>query len=73
MIYMLQIFDRIFISKSILTLVNYIWNSNFILCNKCIKYLYSFSNSNFNGFEIEKKVNERLFYVGFEERLIKEC
>ena len=50
MIYMLQIFDRIFIKKYFNSCY-YIWNNNFILCNKCLKYLHSFSNCNFNGIE----------------------
>ena len=69
MIYMLQIFDRIFISKSILTLVTI---SGIIILFYVINALSTYIRSQIvisMGLKIEKKVNERLFYVGFEERL----
>ena len=69
MIYMLQIFDRIFISKSILTLVTI---SGIIILFYVINALSTYIRSQIvisMGLKIEKKVNEKLFYVGFEERL----
>ena len=68
---MLQIFDRIFISKSILTLVTI---AGIVLFFYIINAISQFVRSQVvisMGLALEKKVNEKLFYVGFEERLRK--
>ncbi|MAC66481.1 MAG: hypothetical protein CMK54_00480 [Proteobacteria bacterium] len=72
MLYMLQIFDRIFISKSVLTLVTV---SGIIVFFYIISALSSFIRSQIviaMGIKIEEKVNERLFLVGFKDRLKKD-
>ena len=71
MLFMLQIFDRIFISKSILTLVTI---AGIVIFFYVISAISQFIRSQVviaMGLKLEKKVNEKLFYVGFEERLRK--
>ena len=71
MLFMLQIFDRIFISKSILTLVTI---AGIVLFFYIISAISQFIRSQVvisMGLTLEKQVNEKLFYVGFEERLRK--
>ncbi len=72
MLYMLQIFDRIFISKSVLTLLTI---SFVIVFFYMISALSSYIRSQITisiGLKLEKQVNKKLFQVGFEERLRKE-
>lgn len=71
MLFMLQIFDRIFISKSILTLVTI---AGIVIFFYVISAISQFIRSQVviaMGLKLEKQVNEKLFYVGFEERLRK--
>ena len=71
MLYMLQIFDRIFISKSVITLLTV---SSIILFFYVISALSSYIRSRAMvsiGGRIEKSVNEKLFYVSFKDRLTK--
>ncbi len=71
MLFMLQIFDRIFISKSILTLITI---AGIVLFFYVINAISQFVRSQVviaMGLALEKQVNEKLFYVGFEERLRK--
>ncbi len=72
MLYMLQIFDRIFISKSVLTLLTI---SGIIIFFYLISSLSGYIRSRIIialGIKLEKKVNEKLFNVSFEERLRKQ-
>ena len=72
MLYMLQIFDRIFISKSVITLLTV---SSIILFFYVISALSSYIRSKAMvsiGGRIEKSVNEKLFYVSFKDRLAKQ-
>lgn len=72
MLYMLQIFDRIFISKSVLTLLTV---SGIIIYFYIISALSGYIRSQIviaMGIKIEENVNEKLFYVGFKDRLIKD-
>ena len=72
MLYMLQIFDRIFISKSVLTLLTI---SGIIIFFYLISSLSGYIRSKMIialGVQLEKKVNNRLFQVSFEERLRKQ-
>ena len=71
MLYMLQIFDRIFISKSVITLLTI---SSIILFFYIISALSSYIRSKAIvsiGGRLEKSVNEKLFYVSFKDRLQK--
>ena len=70
MIYMLQIFDRIFISKSILLLLT-ISGYIIFLYYFSLLWVYSVEIVISLGMKIEKKVNEKLFNVGFEQKLKK--
>ena len=72
LLYMLQIFDRIFISKSVLTLMTI---SGIIIFFYIISAISGFIRSKIVialGARIEKKINEKLFNISFEERLITE-
>lgn len=72
MLYMLQIFDRIFISKSVLTLLTV---SGIIIYFYIISALSGYIRSQIviaMGIKIEENVNEKLFYVGFKDRLVKD-
>ncbi len=72
MLYMLQIFDRIFISKSVLTLLTI---SGIIIFFYLISSLSGYIRSRIIialGIKLEKKVNKKLFNVSFEERLRKQ-
>ena len=69
MLYMLQLFDRIFISNSVFTLLTI---SGIIIFFYLISSLSGYIRSKIIialGVKIEEKVNERLFKVSFEERL----
>ena len=64
MLYMLQIFDRIFISKSVLTLLTV---SGIIIYFYIISALSNYIRSQIviaMGIKIEQKVNYKLFHVG---------
>lgn len=70
MIYMLQIFDRIFISKSVVTLMTI---SLVILFFYTISAIGNYIRSNIvigMGMKIERKINERLFKAAFQQKLI---
>ena len=72
LIYMLQIFDRIFISQSVFTLLTI---SGIVVFFYIISALSGFIRSKIVislGARIEKEVNESLFHNSFEERLSKE-
>ena len=72
MLYMLQIFDRIFISKSVLTLLTV---SGIIVYFYILSALSGYIRSQIvisMGIKIEEQVNEKLFLVGFRERLNKD-
>ena len=72
LLYMLQIFDRIFISKSVLTLLTV---SGIIIFFYVVSALAGFIRSKIVialGARIEKTVNAKLFNISFEERLSKE-
>lgn len=72
MLYMLQIFDRIFISKSVLTLLTV---SGIIIYFYIISALSNYIRSQIviaMGIKIEQKVNYKLFHVGFRKRLTEE-
>ena len=71
MIYMLQIFDRIFISKSVFTLLTI---SIVILFFYTISAIGNYIRSNIVigiGIKIERKINERLFKAAFQNKLIQ--
>ena len=70
MLYMLQIFDRVFISKSVGTLLTI---SLVVLFFYLISAIGNYIRSNLVlriGMNIEKKVNERLFRAAFRNKLI---
>ena len=72
MLYMLQIFDRIFISQSVITLLTV---SGIIIFFYIISSLSSYIRSQIIialGSRLENKINEHLFHVSFSERLKKE-
>ncbi len=69
MLYMLQIFDRIFISKSVFTLLTV---SGIIIFFYAISAVSGYVRSKIIialGARIEKRVNEKLFNISFKERL----
>ena len=71
MLYMLQIFDRVFISKSVLTLLTI---SSIIIFFYVISSLSSYIRSKAVvsiGGRVEKSINEKLFYISFKDRLRK--
>lgn len=72
MLYMLQIFDRIFISKSVLTLLTV---SGIIIYFYILSSLSGYIRTQIvisMGIKIEEQVNKKLFFVGFRERLNKD-
>ena len=69
MLYMLQIFDRIFISKSVLTLLTVSGIIIFFYLTSALSSYIRAKNNNFYRFAAGKKINERLFNVSFKERL----
>ena len=65
MLFMLQIFDRIFISKSILTLLTIAGIVVFFYVISAISQYIRSQIIISMGLNLEKQVNEKLFYVGF--------